>query len=303
MKQYKKSVGGEIGGSTSTSGGSSNITRQFFSMLGGAAAEAGGSSATITSTTAKVLGGVGVGSGGGLECLILLDQAINYTDRLNQHFTTAIANVFESAPRTSSAASSSAGGGEREKLVKVCSEGFLRCTQTFHQLLRQSLDKATSPLSSHLHDLLRLTTDPTLPSLYIHYTYTDSKFEEQPNLYILPRIYTTPMEYLLHASTQGLTEKVSDKVVGYIAEVCVEQFERYIRNTRMSFAASLKWDEVVRALLALFGKFSTSPIRSKFTRLKEVMQVLTSPSLKDIMGDHACTSLTVTDVEAVFSMR
>ncbi|RYY77538.1 hypothetical protein EON63_18565 [archaeon] len=50
-------------------------------------------------------------------------------------------------------------------------------------------------------------------------------------------------------------------------------------------------------------RFSTSPIRSKFTRLKEVMQVLTSPSLKDVMGEHTCTLLTVTDMEAVFSMR
>jgi hypothetical protein len=61
-------------------------------------------------------------------------------------------------------------------------------------------------------------------------------------------------------------------------------------------------EEVVRALNALFTKYSNTSVRTKFTRLREVMQVLTAQSWTDCLGDNY-TLLTSSDAEAIFSLR
>lgn len=61
-------------------------------------------------------------------------------------------------------------------------------------------------------------------------------------------------------------------------------------------------EELVRTLNGLFTRYSNSSVRMKFTRLREMMLVLTSPSLGDSLNENY-TLLTANEIEAVFGLR
>jgi hypothetical protein len=67
----------------------------------------------------------------------------------------------------------------------------------------------------------------------------------------------------------------------------------------------MKLDECVRALNNMFARYSTIPIRGKFSRLREILQVLTS----DISGGINSVSvdtfshLTAQEVQAFVALR
>jgi hypothetical protein len=71
------------------------------------------------------------------------------------------------------------------------------------------------------------------------------------------------------------------------------------------FAGALKFEECVRALSGMFARFSSGPIRGKFSRLREVMLVLTSdtgPGSVSSMADNF-SLLTVNEVLAFAALR
>jgi hypothetical protein len=63
-------------------------------------------------------------------------------------------------------------------------------------------------------------------------------------------------------------------------------------------------EEIVRALTALFGRHSSVPVRGRFSRLREVMLVLTSDSTAtSSMIADSFTQLTANEVDAFISLR
>jgi hypothetical protein len=76
------------------------------------------------------------------------------------------------------------------------------------------------------------------------------------------------------------------------------------RQTTFRFAGALKLEEIVRALTALFGRHSSVPVRGRFSRLREVMLVLTSDSTatSNMIAD-SFTQLTANEVDAFISLR
>jgi hypothetical protein len=75
-------------------------------------------------------------------------------------------------------------------------------------------------------------------------------------------------------------------------------------QTTFRFAGALKLEEIVRSLSALFSRFSSVPVRGRFSRLREVMLVLTSDvtSPTGLMAD-SFTQLTASEVEAFLVLR
>jgi hypothetical protein len=83
-------------------------------------------------------------------------------------------------------------------------------------------------------------------------------------------------------------------------------------QTNFRFAGALKFEEIVRSLSALFGRHSSAPVRGKFSRLREVMQVLTT-DLSECRGEivdpssfvvsDSFTQLTAGDIESIISLR
>jgi len=61
-------------------------------------------------------------------------------------------------------------------------------------------------------------------------------------------------------------------------------------------------EEIVRALSSLYAKHASSPIRGKFSRLREIMMVLTAENYEFVRNENF-TNLTANEVEAFFGLR
>ena len=75
-------------------------------------------------------------------------------------------------------------------------------------------------------------------------------------------------------------------------------------QTTFRFAGALKLEEIVRSVSSLFSRFSSVPVRGRFSRLREVMLVLTADSAtpSSVIAD-SFTQLTGSEVEAFLVLR
>lgn len=81
---------------------------------------------------------------------------------------------------------------------------------------------------------------------------------------------------------------------------------RLIPQTSFRFAGALKFEELVRSLGALLGRHSGLPVRGKFARLREVLQVITAEGPPQSRGGRAAdsfTHLTAAEVDALAALR
>lgn len=61
-------------------------------------------------------------------------------------------------------------------------------------------------------------------------------------------------------------------------------------------------EEISRTLSTLFSKFSTVPVRGKFSRLREIMMVLTTETKNSLVTDHF-TLLTTKEIDTFLYLR
>lgn len=64
----------------------------------------------------------------------------------------------------------------------------------------------------------------------------------------------------------------------------------------------MKMEEFVRILSSVFTKYSSVPVRGKFSRLKEIMAVLTADSATSAINDNY-SHLTIPEIESFFYLR
>ena len=55
-------------------------------------------------------------------------------------------------------------------------------------------------------------------------------------------------------------------------------------QTVFYYAAALQYDEIIRALSTVISKFSSTSIRGRFSRLREIMSILTSEPINSSGG-------------------
>lgn len=138
----------------------------------------------------------------------------------------------------------------------------------------------------------------------IRFDERDFAFESQPVLVLLPKIVTVPFETLVGLYTFGLSETNKDMIVGMLADACCEKLEQFVYQTTFSAAGALKLEEIVRALGSLFSRHASSPVRGKFARLREIMQVLTvDESSRMAVSADSFTHLTANEVDALLGLR
>jgi hypothetical protein len=77
------------------------------------------------------------------------------------------------------------------------------------------------------------------------------------------------------------------------------------QKSSFGYAGAMKLDECVRALNSMFVRYSTIPIRGKFSRLREILQVLTSDISSGISSVSVDTysHLTANEVQAFVALR
>jgi hypothetical protein len=61
-------------------------------------------------------------------------------------------------------------------------------------------------------------------------------------------------------------------------------------------------EEIIRILNNVFTRHSSIPIRGKFSRLKELMIILTAEKLSDIINDHF-NHLLHHEIENIYQLR
>lgn len=76
-----------------------------------------------------------------------------------------------------------------------------------------------------------------------------------------------------------------------------------ILQTTFRFAGALKLEEIIRALTTLFSRYSAVPVRARFSRLREIMLVLTSDVGSGSVFSDNFTHLTASEIEAFVSLR
>jgi len=147
----------------------------------------------------------------------------------------------------------------------------------------------------------------------VRFELPDAQFDQQAAASLLPRSLAQPFEALLDMSTSALSDGNRDLFVGLLAEACCERLEHFVTQQRgFSFAGALKMDECVRAVSGVFARCGSggsgggmgmgAPVRGKFSRLREIMQVLTSgDGSAAALGESA--SLTHGEVQAFLGLR
>jgi hypothetical protein len=130
----------------------------------------------------------------------------------------------------------------------------------------------------------------------------DDTFDQQPALSLLPAALLTPIEAIINVSTFDLSEANKELFLGLLVDACCDRIEHYLMQTGFRLAGSLKFEECVRAIIACFSRASAVPLRSRFSRIREVLMVLTSDSRGASFAENL-SQLTLMEAQAVISLR
>lgn len=96
--------------------------------------------------------------------------------------------------------------------------------------MRQAADKIVSGTHSVFKDLFALTSDPFLSTVYVQYNLPDPRFDSQPNLAVLPKLFVVPIENLLYMLSGPLSDQSKELILNLTAEVCCDKLESMIKQ-------------------------------------------------------------------------
>jgi hypothetical protein len=230
---------------------------------------------------------------GMMEYFNIAEMCSRYTDRLAKEIYETGMTVF-----------SQEGNADLESL-KQSKEDFDTAKMVFTQAVRQGLEAMTQLAGSTMKDLLARTLGRGGALGGIKFELPDEKFEAQPALALLPKALVLPFETVVSICTSNMSDVNKDVVVGMLTDACTERLEHFIAQNQFRFSGALKFEECVRALSGMFGRASSSSslIRSKFSRLREIMIVLTSDNADLLQTTDTFTHLTSSEVSAFASLR
>ena len=333
--------GGSGGSNESTSGSLSKGLKSAMSLVTGAGSSGGtaGGAGIGTGTGAAGTGVAGMagtsddlddngerdeddvyGMAAVLDVFNTAEMCVRYTERLGRDVakageavfgaTAAVSGTSTSPNNGARAAASKAGPSnnivtslspELEKL-KLCKEDFEATKHAFQSALKGGAEKVVGVAQGLMKDILVASLGRNGPLGGVKFDLDDEKFDAQPAVGLLPKLLVTPFEMLLSMCTSGLTEANKELMVGLLADACCERFEQYVTTSTFRFAGALKFEECVRVISATFNRFGS--VRGKFSRLREVMLVLTSDtSAPGALLVNTFSHLTANEVLAFVSLR
>ena len=278
--------------SQTVSDGSVDIT----SVLKGATSLA----SSITGQQTDVDGNnVVVGDEGGMHGLTAYIENFNtveicskYTERLRREVQCASDQVFTALDE------------EMDKM-KLCLQDFESVKTAYGQVLRTGSEQLVNALQAPLKEVISFYLGRNGLMGGIKLELDDEHFDLQPAVGMLPKALVTPIEQMIDISTSNMSDGNKDLIVGLMANACCEKIEQFIYQSTFGFAGALKLEECFRALSNMFTRYSTTPIRGKFSRLREICQVLTadvSAGVGSIAVD-TYSHLTASEVNAFIALR
>ena len=109
---------------------------------------------------------------------------------------------------------------------------------------------------------------------------------------------------LLRSVAEDLSENHRELVVTVVAEMVCEKLEQVVNRCTFSFAGALKFEECVRAVQGAFGHYAGASVRGAFSRIREILIVLTTESTDGSSVGYASFShLTTSEVQAFAALR
>jgi hypothetical protein len=188
--------------------------------------------------------------------------------------------------------------------INMCLENFDECRECFVQ----AINNAYANLVANCDTLMVQVLTQVLGE--IHFEYEGDAFDEQEGVQMVPKVLVAPFEILIGLCTESLNDTNKDLLIGMLVTAYASSMERFISEvfifcfcvvctkqlptqqykcftnnvsslvfvlqTTFSFAGSIKLEDCVRALNHSFAQLSTVSLRAKFSRLREVLLVLTS---------------------------
>ena len=188
------------------------------------------------------------------------------------------------------------------ELLALCREDFQAAMNAFVDTLQQQFHLICDCAQNIMRDLMQQVLGKSGILGGIRFDAQDDTFDEQRALSLLPSIFTIPIETLLNICVSDLNEKNKEKLLSLLIDTCNMKIESFITTTTFRFAGALKFEECVRSYISMTGKISNLPIRSKFSRLREVMMVLTSDVRSASFAD-TLSQLTATEAQSILALR
>ena len=232
------------------------------------------------------------------EVFNVMERCSRYVKRLGEEVVSAGEATFGNNSQDSGGSSSKADA----ELLVLCREDFTAAQQSFTLALNQHFVAICDSAKNIIRDLMQQVLGRSGLLGGLRFDAQDDALEDQPALQLLPGTLVTPIQTLLDITTSEMSEKNKEIFLVMMVDVICERIEHFVTQTTFRFAGALKFDECVRAVISMCNKESTLPIRSKFSRLREVMMVLTS-DVRSTSFAESLSQLTSTEAQAIISLR
>ena len=260
-----------------------------------------------------------------IDVFNLAEKLSRFTQRLSTEVLSSGETVFGIFIPPSN---SSSGGFAKKKIsnkkveVKetdklwLCKSDFENTFKSYSIALNNEFERLGYSCNKLLKDALTGLLGPKGPLGGVRFDFADNEFDNQPSIALLPGSIVTPVELMAKICVKELSDSNRFIMLHLLAEATCERIEHYITQTSFRFAGALKFEECVRAIISMLTKISSqysigstahngASFRGKFSRLRELMLVLTS----DVRGGAASnfadslSQLTLTEAQTIISLR
>eukprot|EP00605_Chrysophyceae_sp_TOSAG23-4_P002477 GSChrysophyteH1.ASY1.ANO1.2739.1 assembled CDS len=241
------------------------------------------------------------------EVFNVMGRCSRYVKRLGEEVVSAGQKSFGSTQNqnmqgSSQDAANKKGGSGDAELLALCRQDFLVAQQHFEEALEKQYSVICDSSKNIMHDLLTKVLGHKGILGGIRFDIPDEKFDEQPALSLLPNLLVKPIEIMLEICISELSEGNKNKLLELLINGCCERIEHFILQNTFRFAGALKFEECIRAVITMCGNKSETSMRAKFSRLREVLMVLTS-DVRSISFAESLSQLTPTEAQAVIALR
>jgi hypothetical protein len=156
---------------------------------------------------------------------------------------------------------------------------------------------------SSLRALLALVFSKQGPLGGVKLSTPDDSFDLQPAVALLPKSIIDPIELLINICTHETIDSVKEEIILSLLEASTRRLEQFALQSTFSFAGALKFEECVRAVISLFSRYSTTSVRSKFTRIREIMSILSSDVSSAATLSEGFMVLSPEDINSFLTLR
>lgn len=170
-------------------------------------------------------------------------------------------------------------------------------------MIRSAADQIAHSAQSRVKELVAFCFGKSNAYGGIRFDLSDEQFEGQYGVEMQPQVLINALEIIIEVCIAAVPENTKDVVVGHLAEICCDKFERFITQTTFCFSGAIKMEECVRGVINTLNKYSGTSIRSKFARIREITTVITDNTGTIATQMDQFNFLTAAEVAAFASLR